>query len=187
MWCALLLVVSHMCTVGDGFVPTTVMLRKKIPFTTFMANGQDRTHVLQIGASTTFRTRSSTSFSSLAMSSFSADGSEYSSKESDYDFEEMDMNSFRNMGDSGIVEDDFPTEELQPVPMSKNAGNRFVASYWDHELQKGDPNDNRDPWELHYDRDILNEDHVMFCRKRNLYNETFNSDSMVDVVRSFPM
>ena len=27
----------------------------------------------------------------------------------------------------------------------------------------------------------------MFCRKRNLYNETFNSDSMVDILRSLPL
>jgi hypothetical protein len=100
------------------------------------------------------------------MSSFSADGSEYSSKESDYDFEEIDMSRFQKMDESGIMEDDIPTEELQPVPMSKNSGNRFVALYWDHELQ----NDNRDPWQLHEDRDERNEDHVMFCRKRNLYN-----------------
>lgn len=97
------------------------------------------------------------------------------------------------MGPSGIMEDDVETIELEPVPMSKNAGNRFVALYWDHELEHqrikaiGDPHEERDPWQLHYDRDELNEDHVMFCRKRNLYNETFNTDSMVDVMRSFPM
>ncbi|KAL3906417.1 MAG: hypothetical protein SGARI_004017 [Bacillariaceae sp.] len=93
------------------------------------------------------------------------------------------MSRFQKMDESGIMEDDIPTEELQPVPMSKNTGNRFVALYWDHELQ----DDGRDPWQLHETRDERNEDHVMFCRKRNLYNETFNQDSMVDILRSLPI
>ena len=127
--------------------------------------------------------------SSLFMSSFSADGSEYSAKDSDY---ESDGVEERNWGDDEYKEegdeDDVETVEQKPVPMSKNAGNRFVALYWDHELeqnkQEGEP---RESWWLHYDRDDLNEDHVMFCRKNNLYNETFNEDSMVDVMRSLPM
>jgi len=123
------------------------------------------------------------------MSSFSADGSEYSAKDSDY---ESDGVEERNWGDDEYKEegdeDDVETVEQKPVPMSKNAGNRFVALYWDHELeqnkQEGEP---RESWWLHYDRDDLNEDHVMFCRKNNLYNETFNEDSMVDVMRSLPI
>ena len=80
-------------------------------------------------------------------------------------------------------DDETPTIELGPVPMSKNSGNRFVAIVWDRELDtKG-----RDALELHNDRIELTEDHVMFCRKANLYNETFNSDSMVDVIWSLPM
>lgn len=124
---------------------------------------------------------------SLSMSSFSSDGSEYSSKDSDYDMEDIEE---RNWGDENYDEDedDVETLEMKPVPMSKNAGNRFVALYWDHELEQnkkeGDP---RESWWLHYDRDDLNEDHVMFCRKANLYNETFNDGSMVDVMRSLPM
>ena len=125
----------------------------------------------------------------LFMSSFSADGAEYSAKDSDY---ESDGVEERNWGDDEYKEegdeDDVETVEQKPVPMSKNAGNRFVALYWDHELeqnkQEGEP---RESWWLHYDRDDLNEDHVMFCRKNNLYNETFNEDSMVDVMRSLPM
>mmetsp|Transcript_26382 Transcript_26382/g.61972 ORF Transcript_26382/g.61972 Transcript_26382/m.61972 type:complete len:404 (-) Transcript_26382:303-1514(-) len=123
----------------------------------------------------------------LFMSSFSADGSEYSSKDSDYDTDEMEAQKYE--GEYKESDDDeVETVEQQPVPMSKNAGNRFVALYWDHELERnrneGDP---RESWWLHYDRDDLNEDHVMYCRKRNLYNETFNQDSMVDVMRSLPI
>lgn len=124
------------------------------------------------------------------MSSFSADGSEYSSKDSDYDSDDIEE---RNWGDNEYNDDDDDemgeTIEQKPVPMSKNAGNRFVALYWDHELEQNrkDGMDTRESWWLHYDRDDLNEDHVMFCRKANLYNETFNQESMVDVMRSLPM
>lgn len=125
------------------------------------------------------------------MSSFSADGSEYSSKDSDYDTD--DAESMRGFGGGDNTEDgeddEVETIEQKPVPMSKNAGNRFVALYWDHELEerRADGKDPRESWWLHYDRDDLNEDHVMHCRKRNLYNETFNEDSMVDVMRSLPI
>jgi hypothetical protein len=123
----------------------------------------------------------------LFMSSFAADGSEYSSKDTDYDNEETAMNSeYRSdLDDDDDKESggDSPTVELQPVSMSKNSGNRFVAFVWDHQLDtKG-----RDALDLHSDRDELIEDHVMFCRKRNLYNATFNTDSMVDILYSFPM
>lgn len=83
-------------------------------------------------------------------------------------------------------DDEEETIELQPVPMSKNAGNRFVAVYWDAEL-KGGRDDDKDALDLHNDRVRLTEEHVMFCRKTNLYNETFNADSMVDVLWSLPM
>jgi hypothetical protein len=139
---------------------------------------------------------SSSSSSSLFMSSFSSDGSEYSAKDSDYDSDNDEMSWGNDAGDMQNryrdEQDDVPTTELKPVPMSKNTGNRFVALYWDHELEQNKVNKNeenppRESWWLHYDRDDLNEDHVMFCRKRNLYNETFNSDSMVDILRSLPM
>lgn len=117
------------------------------------------------------------------MSSYSSDGSEYSSTDDDY--YDDDDDEMRWGGPGFREKDEVETIECQPVPMSKNAGNRIVALYWDHEL-KG-PNDNRDPWDLHYAREDLNEDHVMFCRKCNLYNETFNTDSMVDIMKSLPM
>lgn len=81
-------------------------------------------------------------------------------------------------------DDETPTIELKPVPMSKNAGNRFVAFFWDAQLNE---NPEKDSLDLHEDRIALTEEHVMFCRKANLYNETFNQDSMVDVLWSLPM
>ena len=118
----------------------------------------------------------------LFMSSFAADGSEYSSKDTDYgDDDEMQKSEYRSDIDDDA--ESSPTVELQPVGMSKNSGNRFVAVVWDQQLDtKG-----RDALELHEDRDELIEDHVMFCRKRNLYNATFNTDSMVDILYSLPM
>jgi hypothetical protein len=81
-------------------------------------------------------------------------------------------------------QDDTATIELQPVPLSKNAGNRFVAVVWDKQLSQ---TKNSDPLEWHYNRVQLTEDHVMFCRRANLYNATFNVDSNVDVLWSLQM
>jgi hypothetical protein len=127
----------------------------------------------------------------LFMSSFAADGSEYSSKDSDYDDDDLTQKGME-FRDEELDDDDdnkdSPVVELGPIPMSKNTGNRFVALIWDQELNSmQDSSSIRDELDLHYDRDALIEDHVMFCRKRNLYNETFNSDSMVDILRSMPM
>ena len=120
----------------------------------------------------------------LFQSSFVADGSEYSSRDSADMDDDMDdsRNSYdRNYRDN---QDETPTIELSPVPMSKNAGNRFVAFFWDAQLNEDEKKDGLD---LHHDRIALTEKHVMFCRKTNLYNETFNQDSMVDVLWSLPM
>ena len=117
----------------------------------------------------------------VVLSSFAADGSEYSSKDADFDDEEVNIPAFQN--DDFDEDADADVKELSPVTGSKNSGNRFVALMWDQDLDtKG-----RDPLELHHDRNQIVEDHVMFCRKRNLYNETFNSESMVDILRSLPM
>jgi hypothetical protein len=192
LWLSSGIVFALMSSFGQGFSTLAVnsLLQQRIPSVTFFPVDYKKTIVvvderLCPKAKPFATTRTTTTI--VSMSTFSSDSSDYSSKDSDYDTEDIDMNLFRNDMDTGIMEDDIPTEELKPVPLSKNAGNRFVALYWDHELRKGDPNDQRDPWELHYNRDDLNEDHVMFCRKRNLYNETFNTDSMVDIMRSFPM
>ena len=118
----------------------------------------------------------------LYMSSFVADGSEYSSREPEQD--EDDMDTTLSSGGFGHRRGaDTPTVELLPVPMSKNAGNRFVAFVWDKELDTKQ----RHVLDLHYDRIALTEDHVMFCRKANLYNDTFNTESMVDILWSYPM
>lgn len=109
------------------------------------------------------------------------DGSEYSSKDSDFESaDEMKRDDFSNFEEGGDEEDDTPTTELQPVAMSKNSGNRFVAFVHDRLLDT----ENRDALDLHYDRIALTEDHVMFCRKKCLYNDEFNTDSMVDVLWS---
>ena len=42
-------------------------------------------------------------------------------------------------------------------------------------------------WKMHYDRIALTEKHVMWARKQNLYNETFNTESMADVLWSHQM
>ena len=80
----------------------------------------------------------------LHMSSYSIDGSEYSSSKSDYDNDDEDIDG-NSRYDNMIQEDDTPTVELQPVPMSKNSGNRFVALVWDREL--GD--ESKDCLDLH--------------------------------------
>lgn len=115
------------------------------------------------------------------MSSFVGDGSDYSSKDSDVDEDDELDSTIGGAFRPGRTET--PTIELSPVPMSKNSGNRFVAFIWDQALDKK----KRDVLELHYDRIQQTEDHVMFCRKRNLYNETFNAESMVDILWSYPM
>jgi hypothetical protein len=119
-------------------------------------------------------------------SSFAADGSEYAAGDSDFDQEDEDddINPTGYREGMDDQEDETPTIELQPVPLSKNAGNRFVAIVWDRVLQK---DTTKDALDLHYDRIRLTEDHVMFCRKKNLYNETFNTESMVDILWSLPM
>jgi uncharacterized protein YciI len=116
----------------------------------------------------------------VVASSFAADGSEYSSKDSS-EFED-DEDGNKDFGRNYRDDDETPTVELGPVPMSKNAGNRFVAVLWDAELVKG-----KDPLDLHYDHIQTTDDHVMYCRKANLYNETFNTDSMVDILWSLPL
>jgi hypothetical protein len=115
-------------------------------------------------------------------SSFIGYGDEYSSDSEDFEDDDVDT---RNFGGRRYreEEDDVPTVELKPLPLSKNAGNRFVAFVWDREIDTK----NRDALELHNDRIEVVEDHVMFCRKNNLYNETFNTESMTDILWSLPM
>ena len=126
----------------------------------------------------------------VLFSSFAADGSEYASGDGDFDPEDDEddvSDALRKTVEDEEGEEETtetPTIELQPPPLSKNAGNRFVAVVWDRVLQK---DKSKDVLDLHYDRIRLTEDHVMFCRKQNLYNETFNTESMVDILWSLPM
>jgi hypothetical protein len=141
----------------------------------------------------------------LHQSSFAADGSEYSSNDNSFDNDGDDDGDLASTATNTDYEksyldydqDETPTVELKPVPMSKNSGNRFVAFVWDRELMKqkakaakAKNNEDdllQDGLDLHYNRIALTEQHVMYCRKANLYNETFNTESMVDVLWSLPM
>mmetsp|Transcript_8388 Transcript_8388/g.12174 ORF Transcript_8388/g.12174 Transcript_8388/m.12174 type:complete len:353 (+) Transcript_8388:217-1275(+) len=114
----------------------------------------------------------------IRMSSYSSDSSDYSPKESDYEPEDDLL--IEPMPDEYEVDSEFDSQELNPVPMSKNAGNRFIVFFWDRLLDS----EKREPVELHESRIMHTEDHVLYCRQFNLYNETFNSDSMVDVLWS---
>ena len=116
--------------------------------------------------------------------SFVADSSDYSSSDSDYTSdEEMDYGyGIDRQNNDGDEEEESPSAEETPVPMSKNAGNRFVAVVFDRTLS-----DETDVLALHQNRIDLTEDHVLFCRKQNLYNETFNTESMADILWSFQM
>lgn len=116
------------------------------------------------------------------MSSYSADSSDYASKDSDFENEEDDPDDDFRPGRFN-EEEEANVVELKPVPMSKNAGNRFLAILWDRMLDK----ESRSLSELHEERIKQTEPHVMACRKVNLYNDTFNTESMVDVVWSRQM
>ena len=140
----------------------------------------------------------------LLFSSFTSDGSEYAAGDSDFDteddFDDTAAALLRNNnGDNELEEDDddenrfVPTIELQPVPLSKNAGNRFITIVWDRMIKNRErfplqhTEDDMKAWHDHNDRVRYTEDHVMFCRKQNLYNATFNNHSMVDILWSLPM
>lgn len=149
-------------------------------------------------------------FGTLLFSSFTADGSEYAAGDSDFDndddYDDANVAAMlrNNNGDDEQQpledEDDenrfVPTIELQPVPISKNAGNRFITVVWDRTIKNRErfvnkneiENDNDlKQWNDHYDRIQYTEDHVLFCRKQNLYNDTFNNHSMVDILWSLPI
>jgi hypothetical protein len=131
-------------------------------------------------------------------SSFAADGSEYSS--TDKGSNEDEDESASGFGGGGFRDDDgdeTATVELQPIPTSKNSGNRFVAFVWDQVLDNiygsgstesvAAGTERKDALDLHYDRMQHTENHVMFCRKTNLYNDTFNTESNTDILWSLPM
>lgn len=115
--------------------------------------------------------------------SFVADGSDYSSSDSDY--EDSSSSTDDDTAGPGFnpMAMDAPTIEEEPVPLSKNAGSRFIAFIWDNIVdQLG-----RSAMELHDSRVDVTTDHIMHCRKTNLYNETFNYNSNADIVWSYPL
>lgn len=124
--------------------------------------------------------------SSSRMFSFVADSSDYQSPDSDTNAEDEKSSEYSGPSSDGADEDeDSPTIEESPVPMSKNSGNRFLAFVFDKSfVPKGE---DVDVMELHEKRIGLTEEHVMFCRKANLYNETFNTDSMTDILWSYQL
>lgn len=85
---------------------------------------------------------------------------------------------------------DVPVTEEIPVPTSRNnVGNRFVALVYDRSISTKEYEEDSDDesgalWGMHEDRVALTEDHVMWARKQNLYNETFNTGSLADVLWS---
>jgi len=112
--------------------------------------------------------------------SYSQDQADYSPKETDFEKDDETYDASSVNGEEDKEGKKYESTELGPVPMSKNAGNRFIVILWDRLLDS----ENRHMIDLHDDRIQHTEDHVIFCRKSNLYNETFNSNSMVDVLFS---
>jgi len=121
-----------------------------------------------------------------------ADSSDYKPEKSDYGEGGEDGNNNPASPLRGEVDmADVPTIDEIPVPMSRNnVGNRFLALVFDRthssKYNSGDvdEDDGSVLWEMHHDRVALTEEHVMWARKQNLYNETFNTGSMADVLWS---
>ena len=122
--------------------------------------------------------------SALQMSFY--DMSDYSSGPSDYDDDsEVGESAYAGMRDAAekaaaeSVANEVKLE--QPPPLSRNAGNAFVALIFDKALDTH----GREWDDLMEDRIVDTGKHVRWCREANLYNETVNTDSMVDVRRSY--
>lgn len=135
----------------------------------------------------------STSTPTCLRMSFMADGSDYKADKSD--FGEGDDGKAASDPLRGEVDmADVPTIEEIPVPSSRNnVGSRFLALVYDRSLstkeyEDGDGDEDAANvatlWGMHQDRVALTEDHVMWARKQNLYNESFNTGSMADVLWS---
>jgi hypothetical protein len=129
----------------------------------------------------------STTTTTTRLRSFVADSSDYKSSDSDFSSEDDKTSEYGIPSSDGDGdEDESPTLEESPVPMSKNAGNRFLAFVFDKSLLSTSDKE-LDVVELHERRISLTEDHVMYCRKANLYNETFNTESMADILWSYQL
>ena len=125
--------------------------------------------------------------------SFVADSADYTPETTDYvDGNEEATASVAPERDGDVDLADVPVTEEIAVPMSRNnVGNRFVAVVFDRALspkhKQNEEDDGSVVWETHHDRIALSEAHVMWARKQNLYNETFNTESMADVLWSRQM
>jgi len=125
--------------------------------------------------------------------SFMADSSDYKNDISDTIDDDSTDATAPLRGEVDMA--DVPVTEEIPVPMSRNnIGNRFVAIIYDNEFNnnKGGNDNNdvemkKDVWEMHEDRIALTERHVMWARKQNLYNDTFNTDSRADILWSYQL
>jgi len=118
-----------------------------------------------------------------------ADSSDYKPEKTDYGEGDEDEKTPVSPRRGEVDMADVPVTEEIAVPMSRNnVGNRFVALVFDRSLStKHSGNDEDDGsvlWEMHHDRVTLTEEHVMWARKQNLYNDTFNTESMADVLWS---
>eukprot|EP00569_Conticribra_weissflogii_P002306 CAMPEP_0171335080 /NCGR_PEP_ID=MMETSP0878-20121228/5096_1 /TAXON_ID=67004 /ORGANISM="Thalassiosira weissflogii, Strain CCMP1336" /LENGTH=361 /DNA_ID=CAMNT_0011836291 /DNA_START=254 /DNA_END=1336 /DNA_ORIENTATION=- len=143
-----------------------------------------------------------------------ADGSDYKADKSDFDDGSDDTSSSNSPSRGEDDMASVPVTEEIPVPMSRNnVGNRFVCvvmdrdfrqEYFDLEDENGDFLDFEEEeeeeedgesnegqsdvdkvlWHMHDERVALTEDHVLWARKQNLYNETFNTESMADILWS---
>jgi len=82
----------------------------------------------------TFVSTTATTTTTTSLSSFVADGSDYSNKKGDFESgqeeTQQQYSNKKNEYQSDIEEDDVDTVELGPVPMSKNSGNRFLAVFF---------------------------------------------------------
>ncbi len=126
------------------------------------------------------------SSSTSTLNSFYSDSSDYKSSDSDFTSDD-ESNSAVGVPLAGNEEVESPVTEESPVPMSKNSGNRFIALVFDKSIMASRGELDIDVMKLHQERIDLTEEHVMFCRKANLYNETFNQESMADILWSFQM
>jgi hypothetical protein len=126
---------------------------------------------------------SSSSSSSLQMS-YVSDSSDYGGGD-DTDYEDEGGGTKEQASGPRYREfQDVPAVEAKPVPLSKNSAYRFVALYYDAEV---DANPGRTRWERHCLRMNGMQHHVLWARCANMYNETFNNNSMADVVWSYPL
>ena len=115
-----------------------------------------------------------------------ADSSDYKADKSDFGEGNEDANSPASPLRGEVDMADVPVTDEIPVPTSRNnVGNRFLAIVFDRSLSTKEYDEDEDElWGMHEDRVALTEDHVMWARKQNLYNETFNTESMADVLWS---